>query len=55
MISIMSICMLEIQVKKSVMNDKSILMYQIYQIKRNGILITGLPHDSDYSEQALKT
>jgi len=38
--------------KKSVMNDQIIKTSNISK-KEDGILITGLPHDSDYSEQAL--
>ena len=38
--------------KKSVMNDQIINTSNISK-KENGILITGLPHNSDYSEQAL--
>ena len=38
--------------KKSVMNNQIIKTSSITK-KEDGILITGLPHDSDYSEQAL--
>ena len=38
--------------KKSVMNDQIIKVSNISN-KEDGILITGLPHDSDYSEQTL--
>ncbi len=38
--------------KKSLMNDQIIKTSNISK-KEDGILITGLPHDSDYSEQAL--
>ena len=40
--------------KKSVMNDQIINTSNISK-KENGILITGLPHNSDYSEQALNS
>ena len=40
--------------KKSVMNDQIIKTSNISK-KEDGILITGLPHNSDYSEQALKS
>jgi myo-inositol-1(or 4)-monophosphatase len=42
----------DIYSKKSVMNDQIIKTSNISN-KEEGILITGLPHDSDYSEQAL--
>ena len=42
----------DIYSKKSVMNDQIIKTSNISD-KEEGILITGLPHDSDYSEQAL--
>tara|TARA_B100000927_G_scaffold225018_1_gene184765 strand:- start:2 stop:751 length:750 start_codon:yes stop_codon:yes gene_type:complete len=38
--------------KKSVMNDQIIKTSNVSK-KEDGILITGLPHDSDYSEQSL--
>ena len=38
--------------KKSLMNDQIIKTSNISK-KEDGILITGLPHDSDYSEKAL--
>ena len=38
--------------KKSAMNDQTIKVSNITN-KEDGILITGLPHDSDYSEQTL--
>ena len=40
--------------KESVMNDQIIKASNISN-KEDGILITGLPHDSDYSEQALNS
>ncbi len=40
--------------KKSVMNDQIIEVSNISN-KEDGILITGLPHDSDYSEQSLNS
>jgi len=40
--------------KKSVMNDQIIKTSNISK-KEDGILITGLPHNSDYSEQALNS
>ena len=42
----------DIYSKKSVMNDQIIKTSNIAN-KEEGILITGLPHDSDYSEQTL--
>ena len=43
----------DIYSKKSVMNDQ-IIKTSNKSNKEEGILITGLPHDSDYSEQTLK-
>ena len=40
--------------KKSVINDQIIEVSNISN-KEDGILITGLPHDSDYSEQSLNS
>ena len=40
--------------KKSVMNDQIIKVSNISN-KEDGVLITGLPHDSDYSEQSLNS
>ena len=40
--------------KKSVMNDQIIKVSNISN-KKDGVLITGLPHDSDYSEQSLNS
>ena len=40
--------------KKSLMNDQIIKVSNISN-KEDGILITGLPHDSDYSEQSLNS
>ena len=40
--------------KKSVMNDQIIEVSNISN-KEDGILITGLPHNSDYSEQSLNS
>jgi len=40
--------------KKSIMNDQIIEVSNISN-KEEGILITGLPHDSDYSEQSLNS
>ena len=40
--------------KKSIMNDQIIKVSNISN-KEDGILITGLPHDSDYSEQSLNS
>ena len=38
--------------KKSLMNDQIIGVSNVSN-KEDGVLITGLPHDSDYSEQTL--
>ena len=40
--------------KKSVMNDHVINVSNVTN-KKDGILITGLPHDSDYSEETLSS
>ena len=40
--------------KKSLMNDQIIKVSNISN-KEDGILITGLPHDSDYSQQSLNS